>query len=330
MPLVLIRRAVNLVWFMRTVGKYIAFLRRNRIALVHLNNSITRQHEWICAAFLARIPCVVSERGINQRYTVLDRTWARRLSLIVPVSCWIMDHMIQRGVAPDNIRALYDGLDVSKIKIARSAEVLLATYGVQPHQPVVGIVGNIREWKGQETVVRALIEVVKAYPNVVCFFVGAATAVDKLYQDRLNALIRQAGIEGNVRFTGYQPDPASFVNIMKLVIHASVLPEPFGMVLLEGMAQRKAVIGSRAGGVIEIVVEGETGYTFPPGDSATLSAKIIELLDKPDQAAEMGEKGYKRLMSSFTLQHYMDEIHTAYSAILGKRAVPDNVGILPK
>lgn len=326
LPLVLARRAVNLVKFARTVVEHISFLKRNRIALVHQNNSVTRHRDWMCAAFLAGVPCVASERGLNSRYTMLDRAYARRLALIIPMSRWIMDHMVERGVPPANIRVMYDGLDPGTIKIARSAEAVRDTYHVRPDQPALGIVGNIREWKGQETVVRALIEVAKVYPDVVCFFVGAATPGDKSYQDRLHALIKEAGIEDNVRFTGYQPDPASFVNMMRLVIHASVQPEPFGMVVLEAMAQRKAVIGSRAGGVIEMVVDGETGYTFPPGDSSILSARIIELLGNPDRAAQMGERGYKRLMSSFTLQRYMDEIHATYRAILSKRPLPSNIG----
>ena len=326
LPLVLARRAVNLVKFAHTVVEHISFLKRNRIALVHQNNSVTRHRDWMCAAFLAGVPCVASERGLNPRYTMLDRAYARRLALIIPVSRWIMDHMVKRGVSPANIRVMYDGLDPGTIKIARSAGAVRDTYHVRPDQPVIGIVGNIREWKGQETVVRALIEVAKVYSDVVCFFVGAATPGDKSYQNRLHALIKEAGIEDNVRFTGYQPDSASFLNMMRLVIHASVQPEPFGMVVLEAMAQRKAVIGSRAGGVIEMVVEGETGYTFPPGDSATLSVRIIELLNNPDQAAQMGEEGYKRLISSFTLHRYMDEIHTTYRAILSKRPVPSSVG----
>lgn len=174
---------------------------------------------------------------------------------------------------------------------------------------------------------QALIEVVKVHPDVVCFFVGAAAACDQVYADRLHTLIRKAGIEANVRFTGYQRNPADFVNLMTVVIHASVQPEPFGMVVLEAMAQRKAVIGSRAGGVIEMVVEENTGYTFPPGDSAILSARIIELLSNPARAAQMGEEGYKRLMSSFTLQRYMDEIHAAYRAILNRRPLPSNIGL---
>jgi len=326
-PIAMARRAVNVLQFIQTVAQRVLFLKNNRIALVHQNNSITRHREWMCAAWLAGVPCIASERGLNEVYGPLDRLYARTLAIIIPMSKWIMNHMVERKVSPNNIRVMYDGIDPSSITITQAAESIRDAYSLRPEQPIVGIVGNIREWKGQETVVRALLEVVKVHPEVVCFFVGAATAGDKDYADRMQVTIRESGLEANVRFTGYQSNPANFVNMMSFVIHASILPEPFGMVVLEAMAQRKAVIGSRAGGVIEMVIEGVTGYTFPPGDAATLAAHMIRLLNEPDRTAEMGEAGYKRLSDFFTLRRYMDEIHATYDALLKKEPVPETLGI---
>jgi glycosyltransferase involved in cell wall biosynthesis len=326
LPLVLARRAVNMVGFVRAVAGHVSFLRRHGIALVHQNNSITRHHDWMLASWLAGVPCVAHERGLNSHYSFLDRFYASRQAAIIPASRWIMDHMVARGVSPSNIRVMYDGLDPDGVKAARTPDELRSAFNVRPNQPVVGIVGNVREWKGQETVVRALIDVVKVHPEVVCFFVGAATPGDTPYRERLDAIIAGANIQDNVRFVGYQRDPASFVNLMTLVLHASVQPEPFGMVVLEAMAQHKPVIGSRAGGVVEMVVEGETGFTFPPGDAEALAHRMIELLDDRERAGRMGDAGYRRLVSSFTLQRYMNEIHTTYRAILEGRPVPADVG----
>lgn len=321
LPLVLARRTVNFAKFLRTVSQHVSFLRRRGIALLHLNNSITRHQDWMLAAFIARVPCIVHERGLSEVYTLRDRAYARRVACIIPMSKWIRDHMVERGVPGKNIRVLYDGLEPSALTVKYPGHQLRETWGVRADQPVVGIVGNIRKWKGQETVVRALIAVVKEIPDVVCFFVGKATDDDKTYEDSLRHLIREAGIEPNVRFTGYQNDVPSFVKMMSFVIHASVEPEPFGMVVLEAMAQRKAVIGSRAGGVVEMVVEGETGYTYPPGDWQALASRMIELLGDPEKAKQMGEKGYERLMDKFTVQSYMNEIHATYRAVLTGRSV---------
>ena len=327
LPMVLVRRGINFFRFMNRVFGYMSFLKQHEIALVHQNNSVKGHRDWMLAALLAGVPCIAHERGINEHFSWADRVIARRMAMIIPMSRSIMDYMIKGGVAPDNIRVLYDGLDPARVKPARSPEALRAEYGVRSDQPVIGIVGNVRAWKGQETVVRAVIDVVKARPDVVCFFVGAVTPDDKPYETKLNALIAEAGIGANVRFTGYQADPASFVNMMSVVMHASIRPEPFGMVVLEAMAQRKPIVGSRAGGVVEMVLEGETGYTFPPGDHAELARRLIELLNDPARAAAMGEAGYRRLLESFTMQQYMDGIHKVYGAVLEGRPVPAGIGI---
>ena len=233
--------------------------------------------------------------------------------------------MVARGVSPDNIRVLYDGLDPGRLKVVRNPAEVRREWNVGPDQPVIGIVGNVRVWKGQEVVVRAMVEVAKQRPDVVGFFVGAATADDKPYEDRLKAIIREAGIEANVRFTGYQSQVPDFVNMMSIVIHASIDPEPFGMVVLEGMAMRKPVIGSGAGGVIEMVIEGVTGFKFPPGDPHVLAARVLDLLNDPERSRQMGEAGYQRVLKDFPLDRYADEVQGCYDvalALSGMDVVP--------
>ena len=324
-PARFLRRAINAVKLAVTVAEHVRFLRRQRIELVHLNNSVTRHLDWIVAALIARVPCVVHERGLNPAYTFVQRALASRLSLIIPMSQWIRTHMIDRGVSPTNIKVMYDGLDPESVTVRQTESAVRAQWNIEPGQTVIGMVGNIREWKGQDTVVRAVIEVVKSHPEVVCLFVGSATPGDRSFMDAIKGLIAEAGIESHIRFTSYQTDVPSLMNAMSLVIHASTLPEPFGMVVLEAMAQKKAVIGSRAGGVIEMVLEGETGYTFPPGDWKTLATRIVELLENPELRARMGERGYTRLMTSFTERQYMSQIHSAYREVLGQRhPAPDD------
>ena len=320
-------RAVNFAKFLGGVASHVAFFRRHRIDLLHLNNSITRHQDWMLAARLSGVPCIVHERGLSEQYAARDYGHARRVSLIIPVSAWIRDQMIDRGFSGENIRVMYDGLDPSLVKVNVPAETLRQTWNVPVGARVVGIVGNVRPWKGQETVVRGFIEVARRFPDVVCFFVGATTPADESYLAGLKALVADAGIEKQVRFTGYQKEVASFINMMEFQIHASIAPEPFGMVVLEGMAQRKAVIGSRAGGPVEMIVEGETGFTFPPGDASHLAARMIDLLSDPDRCSRMGEAGYQRLLAEFTVARYMENIHGTYRAVLGGRPVPPELGL---
>ncbi len=323
-PAAVAQRAVNLSKLVRDIARHVSFLREHEIDLVSLNNSITRHHDWIIATALTGTPCIVHERGLP-RYNAVDGFFGRRVALIAAMSRWIGRAMVEQGVSADNIRVMYDGLDPAAFTVAESSDEVRHAWNVRPDQPVVGIVGNVRHWKGQEVVVRALIDVVERHPDVVCFFVGAATVEDKPYMDGIEALIAKAGIRANVRFTGYQANVPSLVVLMRFLIHASVEPEPFGMVVLEAMAMRKAVVGSRAGGVVEMVIEGETGYTFPPGDAQALAGHMLDLLGDPAKADRMGERGHQRLVSHFSVQHYMATVHDAYEAVLAGRTVPPGV-----
>lgn len=327
--LALLRRSLNLGKYASSVGSHVAFLMRHRIDLLHLNNSVTRHQDWMLAARITGLPCIVHERGISDVYTPRDRWFSEHVSLVIPAAAWIRDHMVSRGVSGGNIRVMYDGLDPRLVSVTTPVETLRREWQVAPDARVVGIVGNVRPWKGQETVVHAALDVARELPSLVCFIVGAATPADQEYLDNLKRLVAAAGLEANFRFTGYRNDVPSFMHMMEFVIHASTDPEPFGMVLLEGMAQRKALIGSRAGGPVEVIVEGETGFTFPPGDAPALAACMRRLLADPEQARRMGTAGYARLLEHFSVSTYMGNIHQAYAAVLDGQPLPSGVGHTP-
>ena len=202
-PLALVRQGLNFGKFLATVASHVAFLRRERIALVHLNNSITRPQGWMLATRLARVPCVVHERDLGDAYTALDRWYPVDLNHVIPMSAWIRDQMVARGVPGENMRVMYDGLDPSSVKVGHPPETLRREWQVEADVRLLGIVGNVGVWKGQESVVRAVIEVARAFPKVLCSIVGAAAPADQAYLANLKALAAQAGLDTSFRFTGY-------------------------------------------------------------------------------------------------------------------------------
>ena len=318
-PVRLARRGVNALKALSQFREQVRFLKERRIGIVHLNNSIVRHHDWKLASLVAGVPCVSHERGLPV-YSGTSKRLGARMALLIAMSQWIADHMVKGGVSPHNIVVMYDGIDAAKLEGPRPVAELRRTWEVSPDQPVIGIVGNVRVWKGQDIVMRALIDIVEAFPDVVCFFVGASSTSshDAVFMADLKRLAADHGLERNVRFTGYQKDTPAFVQMMDVVIHASRDPEPFGMVGLEAMAQRKPLVGSGAGGMTEIIVDGVTGYQFPPGDHQALAERVTRLLRDRALAAAMGERGYARLKEHFSLDQYMAQIHAAYGRLLGR------------
>lgn len=292
-----------------------AWLRAERIELVHLNNSILRNHGWMMGARLAGVPCLTHERGINRAFSLRARLLARRLRAVICISGAVHANFLRCGLGNLPLVTIPNGLDPADMKVTRPREAVLAELGVPEGRLVAGIVGNIRRWKGQEVVIRALGRLKDSAPNLVLLLVGDTAKEDAGYRQHLDALVRDLGLGKRVIVTGYRSDVADCVNALDVMIHASTDPEPFGRVLLEGMALRKPLVASRGGAVPEIVVDGETGLLFEPGDADDLARALGELAGDPGRRGRMGEAGYRRLVDEFGLDRNVERTQNLYRSL---------------
>ena len=318
MPTVL-RRGFNLAGFLLMGIEQAMFLRRNRIQLLHLNNSVTKNHDWMLAALIAGIPCITHERGINTQVSRITKTLGSRLRAVLCISTAVRDAVMQSGISGIPLYVIHNGLDPSRIKPDCSAEQFRSIHRISSSRRVIGMIGNVKEWKGQEVVIRALPEIVSRYPDLLCLFVGSIAQADAQYERRLQQIIDDLGMREHVLFAGYCPNVANALNVMKIAIHASIAPEPFGRVLLEAMAMKKPVVASRDGAIPEIVAEGVTGFTFSPGNSVELVKRVLCLLEKESMIESFGEAGYHHLISNFSVMRNAERTVSIYESIMGKR-----------
>jgi len=317
-PMLVVQKALNSVrGFVLPALSRAWFLVRRNIKIVHLNNSVLGNHDWMLAARLTGRKCLTHERGINERYTGLAKYFGSRLDAVICISDAVKRNMQERGAGFANLKTIYNGLDPAMMKVRTPAGELRARHGIEPEHVVVGMIGNIRAWKGQETVVRAIDIVRRTCPNVRCVFVGDTSPQDREYERKLHEELAARGIKEHVIFAGYQRNVADYLMMFDVVIHASVLPEPFGRVLLEAMACRKPVIGARAGAVPEILEDGESGLTFPPGDAEHLAVAITKLIVDRDEARRLGDNGHDRLMREFHINRNVESTERIYETLVG-------------
>lgn len=316
-PIFVIRRGINflngLIW---DAIKLAWWLRKQGADLVHLNNSVTRTHSWMLAARMLRIPCVTHERGMNTRYCTVTLYLAPRLSRVICISNAVKDNLVTHNVTRDNLVLIYNAIDPDSYRPALSPDQVKRQLTIGVNVPVIGMVGNIRAWKGQDIVVTAVAQLRSKYPDIVCVFVGQATDFDQPFLQRLKRLANELGVENNLRFTGYQNNVADYTSIMDVVIHASIDPEPFGRVLIEAMSLGKPVVGARAGAVPEILDDPNCGLTFPPGDDVALARAIDRLLADPMLARKIGEAAQLRVRQQFDIQENIRSTERVYSELL--------------
>ena len=198
-----VKKAVNLYRrLFKSATIHADFIRSRGVELVNLNNSITRNHDWMLAARIAGVPCVTHEMGINESYSWASRWLGKRLGAVICLSHVIRNTMVERGAWPGNTCVIHCGIDLSRYKELESPAVLRAKHSIPAGLPIIGVVGNVRHWKGQETMVRATARLKEHFPGIRCILVGGTTPADEEYRRKLESLCREFGIVDNVIFAG--------------------------------------------------------------------------------------------------------------------------------
>jgi len=291
----------------------LAWLKRNNIQIVHLNNN-PFSSDWVIACKILRIPCVSHLRGLRERLGWFQKVIIKNVDAVFCISNAVYNSLVACGCGTRNLKVVHNGVDPDQLKPERSPEEVRHKLGISTSVPVIGMIGNIKRWKGQMVLVKAIAELRKSFPDVICLIVG--DIADEGYFEELQREIRANGLEIHVPFAGYSKVVADYINIMDIVVHASIDPEPFGRVIIEAMAMGKPVIGARAGGVPEIIEEPQCGYTFLPGDSKELSKKIKKLMANPVLAADMGKSGRERVDKLFHVTINASKTCAVYKELL--------------
>jgi glycosyltransferase involved in cell wall biosynthesis len=182
---------------------------------------------------------------------------------------------------------------------------------------LIAMVGNIRPWKGQHVAIEALAALTPHERAAVeLVFIGATAVGEAEYERELRALVKAAGLEKQVRFLGHRADVPDLIAASDVVLHASIEPEPFGLVVIEGLALGKVVVASRFGGPAEILGNDST-MTFSPDRPAELTRHLSTLIAEPDQRRELGESGRARA-ELFEISNTVRATTRIYDQLLGR------------
>ena len=180
----------------------------------------------------------------------------------------------------------------------------------------IGLIGRISPWKGQHIFIQAAAKVHHRFPQARFVIIGAALFGEEKYDQEVRQQPRQLGIEPMVEFAGFCNDIPGMVATLDLVVHASTTGEPFGQVIIEGMAASKPVVATNGGGVPEIVEDGKTGMLVPMGDVQAMADAICQVVADPKTAAEMGRCGRKRVIEHFTSEQTARRVEAVYEELL--------------
>ncbi len=160
--------------------------------------------------------------------------------------------------------------------IPDSVELSARPRNTSGEEPTFGIVGRLAPWKGQDLFLRAFAA---AFPDggARAVVVGTAMFGEESYERELPGLAARLGLSERVEFRGFREDVWDELASFDVLVHASITPEPFGQVVLEGMAAGLPVIAPDEGGPATMITDGETGVLFRSREQDSLAAAMLAL-----------------------------------------------------
>jgi glycosyltransferase involved in cell wall biosynthesis len=220
----------------------------------------------------------------NVRAVIAAANW--RAVRVVANSRATADAFIAAGGRRALVTVVHNGIDPAPFDALGpdSCREVRAELGVPSDAFVVGCFSRLHPWKGQSV----LLDAVSRMPGVHALVVGGALfSGEAPYEAELRARAELPSFAGRVHMLGARDDVPRLLAACDVVVHASVLAEPFGRVLVEAMLAGRPVIATDAGGVPEVVTDGETGVLVPPGDARALGEAIDALRREPMRGAAL-------------------------------------------
>lgn len=181
---------------------------------------------------------------------------------------------------------------------------------VNPGEAMVLFVGALVYLKGVHRLLEAMAEVRRQQPQAHLVIIGQGD-----YRDQLERQVGSLGLTGAVEFVAPMSQVAlrDYMRRCRLLVLPS-LSEGLGRVLIEAMACGRPVIGTRVGGIPDLIQDGVNGYLVPPGEVAPLADRIVYLLAHPDEAAEMGARGRTFVAETFSTEKYVAGYRQVFEA----------------
>ena len=250
----------------------------------------------------------------------LSRWKHRQVDCFIASSEAIRQLLLGDGVPPERTITVHEGIDVDHVRAAPVVNVHEALW-LPRHAPLIVNVAALVPHKGQRYLIEAAPLVLRHVPDarIVIFGEGELRA-------HLEHLVREHHVEKHVLLPGFRADILGCIKGADLFVLCSVT-EGLGTSLLDAMACQKAVVGTRVGGIPEVVDDRTTGLLVPPRDPAALAQAIVDLIRDDARRQRMGEAGLARVRARFTVERMVAETAAVYERIVSARLRASGSGL---
>ena len=260
-------------------------------------------HEYVRAR---PITAMLMRRLVRRADAIVANSESVRLDAAAAFESAVQPRRIHNAVDPAIFSPDSRALDLASLSSMPGDEGLVR----------VGLIATFARWKGHEVFLDAIARLGRA-DRVRAYVIGGAvydTAGSQWSLGELRERAGRRGLSAVVGFTGHIADVPGALRALDIVVHASTEPEPFGMVIAEGMSAGRVVVAARAGGAAELFEDGVEAIGYTPADASELAERLAALIDDPARRAAIGARARAGARERFSPARMAAAFREAYLA----------------
>ena len=195
---------------------------------------------------------------------------------------------------------------------------LISFWNIDKNKKLILLPGRLTSWKGQEMFIEAINLVNKEIdPETFNVVILGSDQGRKIYKQKLLRLVEQHRLANQVKFIDNCKNMPVAYKISDLIVSSSIEPEAFGRVSVEAQSMEKPIIASNIGGSKETIINDKTGFLFEAGKPASLSKKIIEVLQLDETTLKsLGNEGRKNVIKKFNIEKMCFSTYLEYKKLI--------------
>jgi glycosyltransferase involved in cell wall biosynthesis len=306
----------KVAWPPRAVLALARLIRQQDVDIVHIHSQEAGLLGRVVARMARAQGVIYTPQTIDIRrarwywlYVLLERALAHATDAIISVNEGDRVRLIRWGIPPHKIVTIPNGIDLGAFGGVGDVDALRRTLGLAPGRPLVMQVARLSAQKAPLAFVDGAAQAIHQCPEAQFALVGEGPL-----RDAVAARVRGLGLEGHVRLLGWRDEAFKLMRAADVVSLTSRW-EGAPYTLLEAMGWSRPVVATTVNGCSEIVVDGETGFLVPPGDTAAWAGRVVDLLSDPVRAAAMGRQGRRRVEERFSLRGMITRTERLYQRV---------------
>lgn len=234
---------------------------------------------------------------------------------VIGVSNSVIDNLaIDQPLIRNHSVVVHNGLEIEKYANGNRMKIR-DEYSIGKNDILVGMIGRVSHWKGQDLFLKVATNICPRYENVTFMAVGSPFQGQEYEMDKFLLAVKERMLGEKFIIAEFRSDVKDLMAAFDIFVLPSSLPDPFPTTVLEAMATSKPIVANGHGGVVQMIEDGISGFLIPPNNDEIMTKVIIKLIKNQTMRKQIGRHAFQRVQKLFNVNTYYSNIRRVYRSL---------------